>query len=295
MLKEPAAQKLRRHRSPFRSWQVRVSQAPAEAKRQRQEPEQETDKILFDARDEVIACVSDYCIAFALVTDDVLIRPIELGDLPPALPVYSQLFAPRPINSFRFLIEAHERWARPEPIRVGDKVGLEVDRLFHSRPDAGGENTLFDAYAVFAQARQELEIGRFASAVREASTGIEIITMTLFREVAGRRASEVRVDGWIRSGFKNVLSDHLPRELGLRVDLTCGSEPIGSWIDGAYKIRNETVHGGHPPTRHEAKLALDQTMTLVDHIREAVTARDDLQRLTSWFLYPQPDATRGDV
>jgi hypothetical protein len=258
---------------------------PEEARQRDPANDADVDAMTDGARDEVIQAISDYCVAFAAVTGEVAVRPIELGDLPFALPVYTQLLAPAPLNSHRSLVEVHKRRIYRNRAHVAEEVFDEIDRLFHSRPTSGGPNIFFDAYEAFVLADLALRLGRYATAARDAGTAVEIFVMTALREVATAHGRDSAIEGWIRSGFRNVLTDHLPRLLSVHEDVERTTHPVGAWLATGYTLRNDAVHRGYRPRGSEAAGALEAALELRDYIRNRIVDDPKCVHLVQWFLF----------
>jgi len=86
-----------------------------------------------------------------------------------------------------------------------------------------------------------------------ACTATEVFINTLFRVlwVYLERDPE-KLKGILTAGFKNQLTDLLPKFLDESLDLKDQSLPPGRWHAECYLLRNRVVHEGHKATAGEA-------------------------------------------
>jgi len=100
-------------------------------------------------------------------------------------------------------------------------------------------------------ARAFLEEGNWRMAAIEAQTGFEVLVAYKIRDYyssAGRSSSQI--NGILQSGFRNLISAHLPRATGK--SFATGEPNYDQWYHDSYLLRNRVVHEGYSPKPQEA-------------------------------------------
>lgn len=242
---------------------------------------------------EVLQQLNAFLASIAITTGDPLFRRVHFGDLPAVMPLIVREHAPRRVlGGVNVVFELHQFYPAVLPISAEAASLGSSGSLFNER--FSGRQPLFPFYELLIEAEGDLLTGRFAAAVRNAGTAVEIFVSEVVREAAKLKGLPTGdVDGWLDSGLKNVLQSHLARVLSLSIDLSSASDPFGAWWLTGYASRNAVVHAGHEPTEDEALVALKSIEAMYDTVLVAVDAQPVLADLAELLLRPRPGRGSG--
>lgn len=220
----------------------------------------------------VLVKLNEMLIALSAAADEHRISPITEFDLPPIILGWQQdlrdLDAPSKKPRLFFLL-LHEGRSR----QVADHDSTIINRAL-AVAGHGDHGPFFSTMEMLFAARRSLESGRFAAAVLESGTAVELLVSDVVRGVGMSQS-------WDRQRLENVLSDatgfrnrfvaHFARALGVSVDASAsGDDPVSTWLRVAYPLRNRVVHRGHRPVIEEAASAIGLAFSLMDFVAERV-------------------------
>lgn len=176
---------------------------------------------------------------------------------------------------------------------ANDRVPLDHPRMTRQEADLAAWISSFKGHPI-KQAGDFLlagwasaQRGRYAQAVAEAGTAIELLTAGVLR-VSGRRCgySDNKLAYVLDGPFANLVRDHFAVLLGYDRKPDEASDALGQWWQYAYKLRNRVVHHGHRPTEPETVKALEAAEALIDDLATRLSADERFEDA----LLPVPDA-----
>ena len=220
----------------------------------------------------VLLELNEMLIALSAAADEHRIGPITEFDLPPIILGWQQDLRDLDAPSRKprlFLLLLHEGQSR----QVGDHDSTVINHAL-AIAGHGGHGPFFSTMEMLFSARRSLESGRFAAAVLEAGTAVELLVSDVVRGVGmfqnwdAQRLENVLSEA---TGFRNRFVAHFARVLGVTVDSSAsGHDPVSTWLRVAYPLRNKVVHGGHRPLIDEAATAITLAFSLMDFVAERV-------------------------
>jgi hypothetical protein len=202
--------------------------------------------------DEALAFLNQYVVILAGLRDEWHISSLSRIDLPRDAPWKLRIF-PTPEGwsdpSGTLDVHATIRDDLPE-LRTEEEVTYAVEVVHQARR---GQAPFFQFVELYQAAEHHLGSGRHDQSVIAACTATEVLVNTLFRVlwVCLERDPD-KLGGVLKAGFKNQLTDLLPKFLDGAVSLTDEGSPPGRWHSECYKLRNRIVHEGQKATAGEA-------------------------------------------
>lgn len=245
------------------------------------------------ARDAVDV-LNEFLVCLGIQSNDALVGPLALADLPAIAPV---VFEVQPVETGRRdggqeMAVLHD-WA---PVLLDEpRARSEIDAaasMFRAQRE-GGE-VLFQVLELSHTARREATAGRFGIAVLLAGTAVEVMFTAIMHE--GWTARGLRpqaLNGALNSGFRNVVTMHAGRVLGVSLDVDDPETAVGRWWAKGYALRNRVAHTGYRPTLEETLDALDATYGLVTWVGQLLENDTVLQIKTQLPSEREPSQRYG--
>lgn len=228
-----------------------------------------------------LAVLNEFLICLGVEANDPRVGPIYRTDLPARLPVLTEI---QPVPTawrvgHNTMTTLHDWFPAVRP-RQRDPEHLDrAAALFRATHE--GETPWFAVLELTHTARRDGMAGRYASAVLTAGTGIEVLVATIITHAGRLRGwPPARIDGILGSGLKNMVLDHVPRALDVRVDIDDPETPWGTWWLAGYQLRNAVAHRNHRPTESEAQSAVYAAMELVAEVGRVIDADPVLSELS---------------
>jgi hypothetical protein len=229
-----------------------------------------------------ISLLNRFLVALGATTGRPNLGPIAVGDLPAVVPVVLEVVPPpvsgRVGTSFAYparVLGIHDFLSQSlddESLNVANQIAVAHDE---------GGMPFFAVLDLVQQAIRLIDEGRHTSGVIACGTGVEVLIATVIREVGRLRGeTDADIQDKLRSGFRNIVVDHLPNYIGAGVEIGVGTtDPIGVWWHGGYKHRNAAVHEGAVISDMESTAALDEVMFLIRHIKECLLRQENTMPL----------------
>lgn len=202
--------------------------------------------------DETLSFLNQYVVILAGLRDEWHISSLSRIDLPRDAPWKLTLF-PTPEGwtgpSGTLDVHATIRDDLPEH-RTEEEIKYAIEVVHEAR---AGKVPFFQFVELYQAAEHHLGSGRHDQSVIAACTATEVLVSTIFRVlwVCLERDPD-KLDGALNAGFKNQLTDLLPKFLDGDLTLTDDSSPPGRWYVDCYQLRNRIVHEGQKATAGEA-------------------------------------------
>lgn len=234
----------------------------------------EPDKEWVDLRIAIaLDVLNEFLIALGVQARDARVGPITRSDLPPAVPM---IIEEQPVPDGQ-RVGAHHVFNLHPWMPSGGTTTRDPDLLMAAatlfRAAREGTTAWFPVLELGHLARRDAVAGRFAASIVSAATSIEILLSTVVREVGPIRGwDDGRISGALESGFKNIATVHVPKLLGISVDIDDVTTAWGRWWQAGYLIRNEVVHAGRRPTDAQAQEAVWSAMELIAEVGRLIEA-----------------------
>jgi hypothetical protein len=214
--------------------------------------------------DEALSFLNQYLVILGGMRDEWHISSLSRIDLPRDTPWKLTLLpTPEGWTGPSGTIDAHTGLRDDLPdLRTQQEVLDAVNVVHEAR---SGTAPFFQFLELYQASEHHLGSGRYDQSVIAACTSTEVFINTLFRVlwVCLERDPE-KLKGVLTAGFKNQLTDLLPKFLDESLDLNDQSLPPGRWHAECYLLRNRVVHEGHKAT---AGQAYDSKVATGDFVR----------------------------
>jgi tetratricopeptide (TPR) repeat protein len=164
--------------------------------------------------------------------------------------------------------------------------------------DNAGQGPFFPALEFFYAARRSFDMGLYRQAVMDTGTAIELLVeRVLFGIELEKGSSQERMDNLLeKTGFQNLVRDHLAKRLGVTLDKPySGPDPLSNWLRVAYKLRNRVAHDGYTPTVLEAMQAVELTDELIHFVAMVAEQNAEFGIALPGFDEPSPSEERSSA
>ena len=209
------------------------------------------------------------------------LRPISLGDLPPAVPVMrARLVGTEFEHGPSELFELRKQH---EPPRMYGEQELErAERILMIVASEEGLSTFYELVGRAGSARRA---HRHREAVIDYATAGELF-ITAMLEALGKRCGveNTTLANLLTGSFKDR-ARHLCRLLGVPEDPGDSDSPLFYWWLHCYRQRNWIVHEGADSMAGLSEVARIGLVQMVVEIREAIRADAELADLASMILW----------
>jgi hypothetical protein len=202
--------------------------------------------------DEALAFLNQYVVILAGLRDEWHISSLSRIDIPRDAPWKLRVFpTPEDWTDPAGTLDVHATIRDDlREHRTEQEVLYAIEVVHQARR---GQAPFFQFVELYQAAEHHLGSGRHDQSVIAACTATEVLINTLFRVlwVCLERDPE-KLAGVLKAGFKNQLTDLLPKFLEGAVSLSDSETPPGRWHTECYKVRNRIVHEGQKATAGEA-------------------------------------------
>lgn len=248
-------------------------------------PTEEDNDWFSDQFDVALAKLNEFLIAVAAVSGDPAIGPVSRLDLPLAAvllagPVDSG--APPEVSIFllNYGPQGQADLLSPEQAEHISNIVAKQH---------GDGHPFFSLGEALVEARRAGSRGRVAHAVLELGTAFELLVSTVVREVGAINGlDDQKVQGVLTSGLKNVLEHHLPKLIGVDVDLLDPQNVFGRWNRDAYVLRNAVVHEGLRPVWSQLQDASKAVEMVIETVARALKSRAETELLGQMLASERP-------
>ena len=253
-------------------------------------PDELPENWLSDQFDAGLNALNTFLLSLAASSGDPTIGPVGLRDLP--FGVLYELGEAHPDREFaptsRGLMLLHTR------VEI-DALPIPSHALGRAQAMAIALHNDLHPFRVFVElwvaAPRALFRGRFAEAVLTAQTAFDVLLSRVIAEGYEAIGTPEKVEGALRSGFKNRLVDHLPKIIGPAAgDLDDPTTPLGEFWASSYSLRNRISKEGHTPTEPESLRALEAIDPVVEAIALGLRADQRTRHLSEYLSIPPDDA-----
>lgn len=202
--------------------------------------------------DEALSFLNQYLVILGGMRDEWHISSLSRIDLPRDTP-WKLTFLPAPEGwaGSSGTMDAHTGLRDDLPDLRSQREVLDAINVVHEA--RSGTAPFFQFLELYQASEHHLGSGRHDQSVIAACTATEVFINTLFRVLWVCLERDPRkLNGALTAGFKNQLTDLLPKFLDESLDLKDQSLPPGRWHADCYLLRNRVVHEGHKATAGEA-------------------------------------------
>jgi hypothetical protein len=200
------------------------------------------------ARD--VAALNDFLAAYGLVSDDPLLGPLTVAELPSVAPMISLTGSEDGLAALQgFVSVSPWRQALLEIPREDEDV-VHAAMMFDL--ELAGNDPTFRVIALLHEALRDMTAGRFVRCAMFAGTAIELLVeSTIERAWVPMGLDPRRLPGALEAPFRSQLEHQLAKVLDVEVDLSARGTPVAEWWHTGYKLRNDAVHHAKRPTRSQ--------------------------------------------
>jgi hypothetical protein len=225
-----------------------------------------------------VQALNDFLAAYGLVSDDPLIGPLTLAELPSAAPsiaVTGPQDGPAAVQGY----VAINAW-RQALLQI-PREAVDVERaaiMFDIQ--LGGDDPTFRVIALLHEALRDMTAGRLVRSAMLQGTAVELLVeTTIERAWIPAGLDPARLSGALSSGFKNELEQHLGAVLGTKIDLVGRGTPVADWWQLGYAMRNSVVHDGKPPDYESVSDALRSAFEVAAFVGRELESNDATREL----------------
>jgi hypothetical protein len=239
--------------------------------------------------DESLSFLNQYLVILGGMRDEWHISSLSRIDLPRDTPWKLRILPAREgWTDSSGTMDAHTmlRDDLPEQ-RTEQEIAAAIDVVHAAR---AGNAPFFQFVELYQASEHHLGSGRNDQSVIAACTATEVFINTLFRALwTCLERDPEKLNGVLTAGFKNQLTDLLPKFLDEGLDLKDESSPPGRWHAECYLLRNRIVHEGQKATAGEAYDSKVATGDFVRWIAKALSPDPRIEWIrTFWQFQRQP-------
>jgi hypothetical protein len=235
---------------------------------------------LTEALDAALMVLNAWLISVGVLYNDRL-RPISVGDLPPAIPVMTaQLVDAKFEHGPSTFFDLRKQQESPRVF-----AGRELEQAERMLSIVASEEGLASFYELIGRAGSARRAHRHREAVVDYATAGELF-ITAMLEVTGerRRVDPTKLQNLLTGSFKDRAL-HLCRLLEVPEDPGDADSPLFYWWLHCYRQRNWIVHEGADSMAGLSEAARIGLVQMVVDIREAIRADTELADLASMILW----------
>lgn len=193
-----------------------------------------------------VAALNDFLAAYSLVSDDPLLGPLTVAELPSVAPMIGVTGSEDgPVALQGFVSVSPWRQALLEIPREEEDL-IRAAIMFDV--ELSGDDPTFRVIALLHEALRDVTAGRFVRSVMFAGTAIELlVTSTIKRAWVPMGLDPTRLSGALSAPFRSQLEHQLAKVLGVEIDLAARGTPVAEWWHTGYKLRNDVMHDAKRP------------------------------------------------
>lgn len=205
------------------------------------------------ARD--VATLNDFLMAYSLVSDDPLLGPLTLAELPSIAPMVAVTGTEEgPVSLQGFASVSPWRQALLQIPRDEEDL-IRAAIMFDA--ELSGKDPTFRVIALLHEALRDMTGGRFVRSVMLAGTAIELLVhSTIERAWASMGLDPARLPGALQAPLRSQLERQLAKVLGAKIDLNAHGTAVADWWHGGYSLRNDVIHNGGRPSQEQVSAGL---------------------------------------
>ena len=208
-----------------------------------------------------VAALNDFLAAYSLVSDDPLLGPLTVAELPSVAPMIGVTGSEDgPVALQGFVSVSPWRQALLEIPREEEDL-IRAAIMFDV--ELSGDDPTFRVIALLHEALRDMTAGRFVRSVMFAGTAIELLVgSTIERAWVPMGLDPRRLPGALSAPFRSQLEHQLAKVLDVEIDLAVRGAPVAEWWHTGYKLRNDVVHDAKRPTRTQVSDGLRTSFEL---------------------------------
>jgi hypothetical protein len=202
------------------------------------------------SRDQIerdVAALNDFLAAYGLVSDDPLLGPLTVVELPsvaPMIGVTGSEVGPVALQGFVSV----SPW-RQELLELPRDEEDLVRAAIMFNIAVSGDDPTFRVIALLHESLRDMIAGRLVRSVMFAGTAIELLVeSTIERAWVPMGLDPNRLAGALSAGFRSQLEHQLAKVLDVEVDLAARGTPAAEWWHTGYALRHNVVHDAQRPT-----------------------------------------------
>lgn len=228
------------------------------------------------ARD--VAALGDFLMAYGLVSDDPLIGPLTLAELPSIAPMIGVTGSEEgPVSLQRFVSASPWQQALLQiPRKEEDLIRAAI--MFDV--ELSGQDPTFRVIALLHEALRDMAGGRLVRSVMFAGTAIELLVQsTIERAWVPMGLDPARLEGALSAPLRSQLEHQLAKVLGTRIDLAARDTPVAAWWHTSYALRTDVVHNGQSPSQEQVSAGLQSAFELAAFVGRALEGNEATRQL----------------
>jgi hypothetical protein len=228
------------------------------------------------ARD--VAALNDFLMAYGLVSDDPLLGPMTLAELPSIAPMIAVTGSgDGPVSLRGFVSVSPWRQALLQIPREEEDL-TRAATMFDV--ELSGQDPTFRVIALLHEALRDMTGGRLVRSVMLAGTAIELlVASTIERAWVPMGLDPARLPGALQAPLRSQLEHQLAKVLGVTVDLAARGTPVADWWHTGYALRNDVVHNGRRPSAEEVSAGLRSAFELAAFVGRELEGNEATREL----------------
>lgn len=194
-----------------------------------------------------VTALNDFLAAYGLVSDDPLLGPLTVAELPSIAPMIGVTGSEDgPVALQGFVSVSPWRQALLELPREEEDL-IRAAIMFDI--ELSGDDPTFRVIALLHEALRDMTAGRLVRSVMFAGTAIELLVeSTIERAWVPMGLDTTRLPGALSAPFRSQLEHQLAKVLGVEIDLAARGTPVAEWWHTGYVLRNDVVHHAKRPS-----------------------------------------------